>query len=410
MTGDIVDSNSAMIAQELLPLGLTVSRKVAIADDLDVLVNEIQYMSQNADILIINGGLGPTIDDLTAKALALASEVELVQNNDALTHLQHWGEQRGVSLNDANLKQTFLPQHSTVIANPVGSAVGIATTLNQCAIYCTPGVPSELAIMMKEQITALLNNELSGLPQYKVERYLVFGIGESSLQQLIIGTYPQWPDEVLLGFRAASPFLEVKLTIKETSHQALLTQWQQNICQLLGDHILADLSGGVVSLAELVINELQQRNQTITLAESCTGGMIASEITRVSGASTVFEAGFVTYSNKMKEHMIGVSEQTLNNHGAVSEEVVYEMAQGALANSNADYVIAVSGIAGPNGGTTDKPVGSVWIAWGNNTQIHRHYFCIKGNRTYFQKVVTMRALDLIRRLLIESKQVPNYIA
>ena len=302
----------------------------------------------------------------------------------------------------------MLPINSEIIANRVGSAVGFKVNYQQCDIYCTPGVPSELKIMMDEQIIPAIKVKMPP-SYYKVNRFQVFGIGESRLQQLVDDEFPNWPVEIELGFRAASPLLEIKLTIKNATDEAQLNNWQDKLVKRLGDHILSQISHSTPTMAEYVIEQLQKQNKTITLAESCTGGLIASLITSISGASKVFEAGFVTYSNQIKSQMLEVSPQTLEQFGAVSEQVVVQMAQGALKKSNADYVIAVSGIAGLDGGSKEKPVGSVWLAWGNNSQIQAHYFCIKGDRQYFQKMVATRALDLIRRQLISSNETPFYL-
>ncbi|GLX77056.1 nicotinamide-nucleotide amidohydrolase PncC [Thalassotalea insulae] len=408
MTGDIVDSNSAMIAQQLLPLGLTISRKITVADDLNMLANEIKSISEQADILIINGGLGPTVDDLTAQALALAMNSHLQQHPQALEHLTQWGQQRGITLDQANLKQAMLPAGASIIDNSIGSAVGFACHYQGCDIYCTPGVPKELAIMLEQQIIAKIKQQVPHSVHYQVKRYQVFGIGEAKLQQMITQAFPQWPAEVLLGFRAASPMLELKLSIKEQQAQPLLQHWQEKLFELLGDHILTTIDNDMPTMAQHVIKLLTAQGKTLTTAESCTGGMIASLLTNIAGSSKAFEAGFVTYSNEMKTKMVNVSPKTLTAHGAVSEQVVLEMAQGALSQADADYAIAVSGIAGPDGGTAEKPVGSVWLAWGNQHQLNSHYFCIKGKREYFQLMVANRALDLIRRQLINSPQTPFY--
>ena len=176
----------------------------------------------------------------------------------------------------------------------------------------------------------------------------------------------------------------------------------------MGDHVLSLGKSNSTTIADHIVPLLTKKKQKITVAESCTGGLIASQITAIPGSSAVFEAGFVTYSNHIKQMLLGVPETTLMNHGAVSEETVLAMAKGALDKSAADFVIAVSGIAGPGGGTKDKPLGSVWIAWGNKKSLQAKYYCIPVARKQFQQLVAARGLDLIRRLLINSDDRPHY--
>jgi nicotinamide-nucleotide amidase len=262
--------------------------------------------------------------------------------------------------------------------------------------------------MLDEQIVPTLALQSNFTAEMDITRLQLFGVGESTLQMMLIKEFPHWPKEVELGFRAASPLIELKLTTEKFEHLSIKNKMVKQIKVLLNDHIIEEITEKPHSLAELVLNLCLQNNLKITTAESCTGGLIASELTKVAGASASFEAGFVTYSNTIKTQLLNVDEAILNQHGAVSEETVKAMAKGALNTVNADLVIAVSGIAGPDGGSEDKPVGSVWIAWGNKEKIHAQYFCIKANRTYFQHMVAARALDLIRRLILKSKNTPLY--
>lgn len=413
MSGDIVDSNSAMVAVQLKKLGLVISRKVTVADNPIYLASEIQQMSQQADILIVNGGLGPTVDDLTSEVLAKVCESSLIENPDARLHLEKWAHKKQIVLNKANLKQALLPSNADIIDNKIGSAVGIQCTLNSCEVYCTPGVPSELKMMLSEAIIPNIiqkfTTSLSQENNHDISRLHTYGIGESFLEELILNAIPDWSPSINLGFRASPPLVEIKLTSQEASVQPLKKAYIKKLTEILGDHIVDTINDRPKPLAEYVIDLLKNKNQTLTTAESCTGGLIASQITAIPGSSQVFEAGFVTYSNTMKTQMIGVSESTLKQYGAVSEQTVIAMAKGALDVSRASYTIAVSGIAGPAGGTIEKPLGSVWIAWGDNNEIQTQYFCISNTRQNFQKSVAARALDLLRRFIIKSKAVPFYI-
>lgn len=409
MTGDIVDSNSAMIAEQLKELGLEITRKVTVADDLSLLTNEINQLSEQADILIINGGLGPTVDDLTAQALANATQVELTEHVQALAHITSWCKKRGAPLNKPNLKQAILPQGCDIIPNRQGSAVGFKVNHLSCDIYCTPGVPRELKTMLEEQIKPDIAQSIPDSLITDVTRLQVFGLGESTLQKMVDDKLPDWPDDIELGFRAGMPLLEVKLTTNNQQAHQHKEYWQQKLTKILGEHVIAQIESKPLSLAKHVLSKLVENNLKITTAESCTGGLIASMLTREAGASQAFEAGFVTYSNSMKTKLLGVPESLIEEHGAVSKETVIAMAKGALLHSAADLAIAVSGIAGPDGGSKEKPVGTVWIAWGTMNNLKSVCLLMPLPRSYFQKYVASIGLDLIRRELINSSQLPQYI-
>ena len=406
MSGDTVDSNSAMIAQRLAEVGIGVYRKVTVGDDVDLLKAELSAMIGAADLVIVNGGLGPTIDDLTAAIVAAVAGVSLREHPVAVSHLQQWCAKRKLLLNAANLKQAMLPVGAAIVDNPVGSAVGFEMTLDTCRIICTPGVPSELAAML-DGIVVDLAARLQRPSGRNILRLQTFGLGESTAQQIISDAVPDWPQEVELGFRAGAPQMEIKLSIRSASAVAAQHHCQDQLQRLFGDHIIGE---GSITLAERVLQLLRARGATLTTAESCTGGLIASMLTRVPGSSEGFHAGFVTYSNAIKQSVLGVSAQTLVQHGAVSEEVVREMALGALQRSSADYAIAVSGIAGPDGGTLEKPVGTVWLAWGNRQLLRTRCLCWPVERTLFQTMIAAGGLDVIRRLLLGIDEEPRYFS
>lgn len=404
MAGHTVDSNSARIAQALDPLGYRLDRKVTVGDELSVLVAEIQQLSQQAEVLIINGGLGPTDDDLTATALAQAAGQTLQEHPEALAHLQRWCQRIGMPLSEENRKQALLPENANIIANPIGSAVGFSLTLNRCLILCTPGVPRELEAMLAADIPRLISQQLPASPR-RLYRLQTFGLGESSLQAMLHQQFTDLPDAIEIGFRAGHPLLEVKLSAPESLAEANWQHWQQRLRTLIGDYLIGEEDQ---DLATAVVAALNKRNSQLSTAESCTGGQIAAQITAVPGASQVYEAGIVSYSNRIKQQILAVDAQLLNQYGAVSEPVVLAMAEGALQLSGADYVIAVSGIAGPDGGSEEKPVGTVWLAWGKAGQLKTRRLQIGGSRQFFQQRVSAMALDLIRRELLAITEPPRY--
>ena len=419
MVGDIVDTNSVMLAQSLKDHGAEVARKVTLGDDFDVLVAEIEYISRQADVLLINGGLGPTADDLTAEALAKVIGQPLEEHAEALVHLELWCERRGFRLSGANRKQVILPKGITLVPNPIGSAVGFSVLHNDCHIICTPGVPIELKQMWQQEILPHLITQLPKVDKVKTVKLHTFGMGESAIQNLFDQHLADWPKDIEVGYRAASPLVDLKLTTRSEQAEKHLPEWQAKIELLLGAHVLkvstidsttAEILEQPFTVAQTLVELLRQKEQTITMAESCTGGLIASNVTRIPGSSAVFEAGYVTYSNRIKTELLQVKTETLERHGAVSEAVVLEMAQGALDASGSDWAVSVSGIAGPGGGSDDKPVGTVWICWGNNDRLKTQCLVYPTNRLNFQRFIANVGLDLIRRELLEIKEVPSYFS
>jgi nicotinamide-nucleotide amidase len=406
MTGDIIDTNSIKVADALMPLGIVLQRKVVVGDKLTTLVNEIQTLSESADVLIINGGLGPTIDDLTAQALAEVVQKPLQIHPQAMTELAAWCERRNYPLNEPNKKQAMLPAGVDIVSNETGSAPGFRIHHNHCEIICTPGVPSELDRMLQTGIVPLLKN-LTSNEYTLVQKYQVFGLGESGVQKMLEEAFPQWPEKIELGFRAAFPMLEVKLTVRSKEGVDALATWMKKVEAILGGHIIAN---GNTHLPEQLVKLLIIKNKTLALAESCTGGLIASKVTSVAGSSQVFEAGIVSYSNNIKQKVLAVKSHTLLTYGAVSQQVVTEMANGVFNISGSDYAIAVSGVAGPGGGSEEKPVGTCWIAWGTQDKLKTKKLFFPGSREYFQQYIALAALDLIRRDLLEIEDAPGYFS
>ncbi len=405
MSGDTIDSNSALLAQQLADQGFNVAHKVTIGDSLPLLVREMRALAERYAAVIVNGGLGPTIDDLTAEALAELVGEPLVEHPDAREHIVKWCGERGVQANAANLKQALLPASASIIANPVGSAVGIRCDLEGSEIFCTPGVPSELRAMLEGDLTAQLSARFPGAKAPLIRRLRLFGIGESSLQQLLEDSFPDWPDAVTVGFRAGAPLLELKLQVMAESDLALRDECERQLTAAISEYLVGYDDD---TLATALVDTLRDQGKVVALAESCTGGQIAAQITALPGASEVFHAGIVAYANPIKQRVLGVDADVLDQRGAVSEETVLAMARGALAQSGSDCAIAVSGIAGPDGGTDEKPVGTVWVAWGDRDAMLAHRFFYPVGRSLFQTMISAVAMDLMRRFLEGSRDVPGY--
>jgi len=396
MSGDTVDSNSALIARELSALALTPARRVTLGDERAALSAELEAITRDSDALIINGGLGPTVDDLTAELLAAVAGRPLREHPTALSHLEAWCERRGLPLNRANRKQALLPEGCDLLPNPIGSAVGIALEVNACLVLCTPGVPGELRAMMPH-LCERLRDRFSITDHRHTLRLQTFGLGESTAQQRVNDACPDWPAEVTLSFRAGAPQLELKLSVASRAHLPLRDACRQRLEDLFGDHIIGE---GDLRLAARVIDLARDAGITITCAESCTGGLFAHMLTQIPGSSEVFPGGFVTYSNALKASVLGVDTDTLAKEGAVSEATVRQMLKGALTATGADLGVAISGIAGPGGGSVDKPVGTVWLAWGGPGAIETVCLCWPVERVLFQTMVAAAALDVLRRRLL----------
>lgn len=403
MSGDTVDSNSAMIATRLGEYGLEVGEKCTVGDDPALLQSALTRLTTEYPAVIVNGGLGPTRDDLTSEVVASLNDVELIENPDARAHVEDWCARRRIAPNPANLKQAFVPEGCELIHNPLGSALGFAIEIKGCLVLTTPGVPSELEAMLPALITHL--RARIGGEARQILRLQTFGIGESSVEERIKNYADRWPNDVTLGFRAGMPQLELKLSVPSAAQlpaqEAALALLEEDF----GDHILGT---GSTRLAEKLQSVLRDQSKTMTSAESCTGGLIASMMVKEPGSSAVLGTGFVTYANEAKRDQLGVAPTTLKEHGAVSEAVVKEMLLGALQRSKADIGVAVSGIAGPGGGTEDKPVGTVWIAWGTQEDLRTHTTVVSGSRGLFQNIIAAACLDLMRRHLLGLPPLPHY--
>lgn len=404
MSGDTIDSNSAFLGNFFSNYGITIKEKVTVADDETMLIEQIIRLSAQYDLLFINGGLGPTQDDLTASVLAQATQQKIIRHQVAEQHVHQWCANRALIVNKANLKQADLPEKAQIFPNAPGSACAFYLYLEQCLIIATPGVPSELKTITTRDIAPFLTSQFSLNKQSAWQKYQLFGFGESSLQQLLDQQFPSVNDDFIIGFRVNFPYLELKFQprharSKQTVLAPLLTH--------LHEHILGD---GNSTAASALINALKEKQLSFSSAESCTGGLIASQITQIPGASDVFPGSIVSYSNAIKQHLLFVDAQTLNNFGAVSEQTVKSMHQGILQQMQCNYAVAVSGIAGPTGEVENKPVGTVWIAWGNLQNPHTLQLRINQPREDFQILVSAIAMDLVRRQIQGYDLQPYYLS
>lgn len=386
LAGDIVDSNATRIAAALRRWGVELVRKVTIRDRLDELVAAFRAASE-LDICLVSGGLGPTTDDLTAAGLAAAAGVELERDHEVITqlrerfapllahHADRFGPEAAEALIEANLKQADLPAGSERLDNPLGTAPGFALDLvsaqrpdHRCWVACMPGVPQELATMLEQQVRPRLADRFSLTPAPR-RVFRVLGDGESSIQNRIepvTRMLAEQPDlaGVMLHYRAHTP--EILLTFEALSDAGgqrataeALRQLDAPLREILGDELFAISDE---SLVDLVVPALEQAGLTVATAESCTGGGLGAMITERPGTSAVFHGGVIAYANHVKVSQLGVDPDTLEREGAVSEAVARQMARGVCEALGSDLGVGITGVAGPGGGTPQKPVGRVHVA------------------------------------------------
>lgn len=408
MSGGVVDTNSSFLAAALLSLGLKVDRFVAVGDDLQTMSRTISELARETDFLIVTGGLGPTSDDMTAEAAAGALKVRTVINNEALNLIKAFFAGKGWTMSQSNQKQAMLPEGSLVIDNRVGTAPGFCLSISGCQCFFLPGVPEEMKKMAGEFVLPWIYHHAGLSPDLKPmdltpETIIVFGLPESEVGELLKDLPRLFPG-VRPGFRADFPLIQVKLYPEPgrgVEGKKVLDRAKSFIVDTLG-HRVVSLDG--LTLQEEVGRLLVQQKATLALAESCTGGLVANMITDVAGSSDYFLFSGVTYSNEAKVRVLGVSQATIDKHGAVSEETAEAMAVGVRRLTRATYGVSTSGIAGPGGATPGKPVGTVCIGVaGPSCCAARRYVFSFENRILNKQMFAVRALgDLRYRMLKET--------
>jgi nicotinamide-nucleotide amidase len=400
-TGALADTNAAFISEYLTQNHLTVNRHHAISDDLSMISSVLKEISHRSDILIATGGLGPTTDDLTAEAVAKAINKSLVFNQSAYDAMCRFFERIKRPMNPSNKKQAYLPEGAEPISNPVGTASGFKILIGNCHAYFLPGVPHEMKKMIKTHVLPDIFQSFTGLTQKTGHQTIVcFGLTESAMGDTI-KDIPQIIEGVQVGTRSMFPELQIKLyATGETveSMASLLYQAEQICLKRLGKYIISTKGE---SIQEVVGNLLREKKATLAIAESCTGGLIAHKITEVPGSSDYFLCGAVTYANEIKMNILDVSAETIQKYGAVSEETVIEMVSGICKKTNAKYCLATSGVAGPGGGTPEKPVGTLCMAVAYDSDIQSQKIVLPfGTRKQKKELFAMAALDMLRRKLL----------
>ena len=365
LIGQTVNTNAAWMGKRLTEDGWRVSRVVTLSDNPDTIRRELDRALEAADAVLLTGGLGPTKDDLTKHVLAEHFGTELVMHEDIAAQIQAWFESRNVPFLEVNRLQAMLPRECTVLPNPLGTASGMwFERPSGKVVVSMPGVPYEMEGLMDNEVLPRLRTHFK-LPTTLYETVVTAGIGESSLAALVAEWEEALPAKgVSLAYLPSPGQVKVRMGVKgpaedrESLAQCLKSETDAFVA-LAADHVIGRGNSG---LPEAVLARLQKRGQTVCTAESCTGGRISSMLTSVPGASASMWGGVVAYDNSVKQDTLGVSSEALAEHGAVSEVVVKAMARGARKRLGTDWAIATSGVAGPSGGTEEKPVGMVWMA------------------------------------------------
>jgi len=399
-TGAAVDSNSAHIAQVLEHTGFEAIRHTCVGDDMDMMVSILKEIGSRADVAVVTGGLGPTIDDITAAAAAKAKGVELVLNRSALGVVEKFFKSRKRDMSPSNKKQAMLPMGAESLNNPVGSAPGFFLKIDRCSFFFVPGVPFEMKRMLSEEVLPRIQKLEGGTGELSLVKTLsTFGLAESVVGELLTGLSAQFP-EITPGFRSKFPEIQVKLYIRGKDDQTLrkiLEEASHWVLGKLGENVFS-MDG--TSMQSVVGGLLTAKQATLAVAESCTGGLISHLLTNVPGSSGYFLFSGVTYSNQAKTKVLGVSTEILQQYGAVHEETVKKMAQGVRHVAGATYGLATSGIAGPDGGTDEKPVGTVCIGLATPNDVKGFRFVFPFNtRLMNKRIFAVKALDLLRREL-----------
>jgi nicotinamide-nucleotide amidase len=409
MLGRVLNTHQQWLCRQLADLGCVVTRQVAVPDTGSDIQQAVREALGRADLIIATGGLGPTSDDLTRDLVAQMLGKELREDAAVLAHISQFFESRKRPMPERTKVQAQVPEGAIVLPNPHGTAPGFAMEVQPNPfraggrpswVIMLPGPPRELRPMFTDTVIPLLGRVLPPASGFVCRTLRTTGVGESVVEEKIGGPLQRWVEAGLdLGYCARPGQVDVRLAVRGGDADQQVREAEMVVRELLSPHIY-----GVEDedLETVIVRLLTERKATLALAESCTGGCIANRVTNVPGASAVLLAGLVTYSNAAKQKLLGVHAETLARHGAVSEPVAREMAEGARRQTQADYALSVTGIAGPSGGTPDKPVGIVFIglAGPSGTLIERQFN--PYDRETFKQVTAQQALELLRRTILSG--------
>jgi nicotinamide-nucleotide amidase len=398
LLGNVQDSHLGFIAREIFPLGLRIDEQRTVPDG-PAIRGALAESSEHADIIFVTGGLGPTTDDVTRQITAEFLGLELRHDTAVMTAIAARAASRRFRLTDRTSRQAEVPEGATVLPNENGSAPGLYLAANPGPknksphLFLLPGPPRELQPMFKRSVLPILREIVPQESATERRTYRIAGMSESLVEEAI-GERLLEITGIEIGYCARPGEVDLRII----GDRSALDQAQAIVTAGLGASIFSSDGG---SLEEVVVKLLTERKQTLAVAESCTGGFLAHRITNVPGASAVFLAGYVTYANGAKEGMLGVDPRLIPAHGAVSENVARAMAEGARQQANATFALATTGIAGPGGGTEEKPVGTVFVALaGDGAATQVRSFRFPDDRPTFKELTTQAALEMLRRSLL----------
>ncbi len=400
LIGQIVDTNAVFISQRLNAIGCTVTERRTIGDGAQQIISSITESMSQSDVVIVTGGLGPTKDDITKHTLAQIFESQLVNDPQVAAHVKNLVESRGMIYNHLNQAQSLVPQCCEVLHNAHGTAPGMwFTTPQGGAIVSLPGVPFEMKNLMEDEVLPRLQARFS-LCAIIHRTMISVGIPESQLAIKIEAWENSLPSHIKLAYLPSPGRVRLRLSAYEVDSDSVTQQINDKFKELesiLGDAVLGYEN---ITAEEILHNHLLTSGQTIAVAESCTGGAISSKFTAMAGASAYFMSGITTYSNDSKIEFLGVSSEVLETHGAVSQEVACQMALGARLRSASDFAISTTGIAGPTGGSVEKPVGTVWIGISSKDKTYAILKNCGTDRSQIIARATAEAISMLKNEII----------
>ena len=399
LIGQIVDSNSAWMAVELNKIGVKVKQITSVSDDANHILKAFADAEERADIILITGGLGPTKDDITKKTMAnYFQSKEMVLHEPTLEVVKRIFARYKAPLLEVNIQQAMVPANCEVLLNEQGTAPGMLFRKGKKIFISMPGVPYEMMNLMNSHVLPIIKKEFNLPPVYH-QTILTAGVGESFLAEKIKDIEEALPSHIKLAYLPKLGSVRLRLSTSEHASEAVKAEVDQYINQILERIPNVWVAKEDIPIEKAILNIMETNQLTLSVAESCTGGAISSLFTQHQGCSAVFAGGGIVYSYELKTKLLGVNPDTLSKFGAVSEETINEMVCGALKNFDTDYAIAVSGIAGPDGGTIDKPVGTVWIAVANQEKVVAKKYNFGNKRAQNIERSAMAALNLLFRLL-----------